>query len=1472
MSLSYLLENLFINQKRIYNFILSFILAILIVLPNYAFAACSPYIGQATLNEFFKDQSNQSNDPDDFAEIKILNDSIPLSTYGNWTIKVCEQSTAASNNDEDGCSTNLLLNTFTDTSTPWIVLKGAGLATQVGQHINLKTGFDATLLDGNGDLIDYITVDSYAEAINGIGCPLTSLVYDYTASSPGASDKTIFRSPDGTGNWDSAPSATAPATEDTSNETLPTPPAGESYPFVTINNVSLSTPGTASFTVSLVDSAGNPTTFSQVITISYYTQDGTATVADTDYTAVPIATPSTITIAAGQSSTTLTVDSPSSTDADAGEYFYAVLKAVQNSADNGGNPNAIISQHYGTATLNGPVAEWNFDICTISAAFDIKDTSGNNLHASPANGIATSAGKICTALSLDGSNDYAEVADNASLDMTEKFTVMAWIRPDTLPGSGLMTILSKDENYEFHINSAGRINWWWNNSSGATREFNSTATISTNVWTHVAIVYEQGSQRIVINGVESGSTSYTETLRTNSDPLHIGGDQLYAGRYFDGLIDEVKVYRRALSTSEINSYYTNPNPTNRTCPTCSAASCNTFRDEFSTQSYSQQNGTVNWATNWIETGDNNNASNGDIQISSGELQLEGDGASPSIEREADLSGYDSATLTFDYRTSGNWEASDNVTVYISNNGGTSWTLQNTISNDQASNTSTVTLAASFLTSNFRIRFVEGSNRWNEIFHIDNVQINACSNSALHHIKITHDGTALTCEPESITVTACANASCTTPHYANDVSVTLTPTGWVGGDTKIISGGSSVFQLRDSTAGITTLSVSASSPATSSLPSPSVTCLNSTANSTSCDLTYYDSGFIFRNDTDSVSATTSNTTIPVQLSGKPSDTGYNAKTLSLRAVQKSATDPTQCAPAFQNKTLNIDFAAECINPSTCISGQLFNLTSGAITGNLTATTDNNSTVGTSSSYDTRSIAFDAAGKANIIFNYPEAGVIELHARHNILQADGTTPSGNYMTGSSTFVVRPFAFYTTIPSNAAATTAAGAAFTSAGTNFAVNVQAVVWQQIDDDGNPNGTPNDGIADGHELADTDPSNNTSLADNAITKNYGQEISIEQVILNSLLHLPSPGNDPSINDTSANGRLITSFDVTTGAGSTSTINYPEVGIIEIRSTVNDLDYLGIGATETVKLLGKSSYVGRFYPHHFDTEVTQGCNTFTYSGQPFRVKAIAKNNLAAPTTTLNYNGDFARDTEVSDAITGTTTFFSNNSIKGGVFASGGQFINGEGQTSLMTSTTIPLPIKYTFSTKDTPPVNLTLRARDTDTTTATGINEASMQIRSGRLRLENVFGPELAPLIMPASTEYYSDNGTSATTTDDGFILNTDDTCTTFDVTAAALTNFTGNLSSGETTLTSTGIISAGEGNITFSAPGVSNEGSVNLLLNNISSPSWLNYSWNIDCDNADVDNDITTGIDAGLCGPFGAASFGLYRGDDRIIYWREVF
>jgi len=86
----------------------------------------------------------------------------------------------------------------------------------------------------------------------------------------------------------------------------------------------------------------------------------------------------------------------------------------------------------------------------------------------------------------------------------------------------------------------------------------------------------------------------------------------------------------------------------------------------------------------------------------------------------------------------------------------------------------------------------------------------CS-GAFDHIRIEHDGVASICAPETVTVKACLNASCSTL-YTGNVTVNLSPTGWVGGDTFTFSGGVASRQLSHNTAGDVTLGTVNVSPA------------------------------------------------------------------------------------------------------------------------------------------------------------------------------------------------------------------------------------------------------------------------------------------------------------------------------------------------------------------------------------------------------------------------------------------------------------------------------------------------------------------------------------------------------------------------------------------------------------------------------------------------------------------------------------
>jgi hypothetical protein len=223
-------------------------------------------------------------------------------------------------------------------------------------------------------------------------------------------------------------------------------------------------------------------------------------------------------------------------------------------------PRAALSYSCG---LPRPVAFYKLDELTWSgSAGEAADSSGNNLHGAAAGGAVPFPAQVCNGAQLDGTSRYVQVPHDNRLNATSELTVAAWINANAL-GAALKTIVSKDENFEFHLTNTGQINWWWQDSAANARQITTTGTaIAAGAWYHVAIVYASGSQVIYINGVSRGTDTFTGTLANNTDPLQIGADQYPAQptRVFDGRIDEVRVYNRALSQADISQVIAETRP------------------------------------------------------------------------------------------------------------------------------------------------------------------------------------------------------------------------------------------------------------------------------------------------------------------------------------------------------------------------------------------------------------------------------------------------------------------------------------------------------------------------------------------------------------------------------------------------------------------------------------------------------------------------------------------------------------------------------------------------------------------------------------------------------------------------------------------------------------------------------------------------------------------------------------------------
>lgn len=187
-------------------------------------------------------------------------------------------------------------------------------------------------------------------------------------------------------------------------------------------------------------------------------------------------------------------------------------------------------------------------------------TTTNTVAPSPtiASQYPSVVGGFCNAGQFDGKG-VVEVAESPLFDYTTTLSATAWIYPTAYPTSDLYSILSNDVNYEFHLNTSGKLFWWWNSST-----LTSAKTIPLNQWSHIAITFDSsasgGRQRIYINGVaDTNTNSWKGTLAANPCKFYIGGDvatgscALLPARNFRGMIDEVKLYSFELNAAEVQA-------------------------------------------------------------------------------------------------------------------------------------------------------------------------------------------------------------------------------------------------------------------------------------------------------------------------------------------------------------------------------------------------------------------------------------------------------------------------------------------------------------------------------------------------------------------------------------------------------------------------------------------------------------------------------------------------------------------------------------------------------------------------------------------------------------------------------------------------------------------------------------------------------------------------------------------------------
>ena len=205
---------------------------------------------------------------------------------------------------------------------------------------------------------------------------------------------------------------------------------------------------------------------------------------------------------------------------------------------------------------SGLVAAYGFEE---GAGGSVADASGKNNNGSITAATWSNSGRYGKALSFNGSTALVTVPDSATLDVTSAITLEAWVNPSSTATSW-RDILYKapDTWFLMGFTPQGTPDF---GGTFATGNVYGSGALPVNTWTHLAATYDGANMRFYVNGVLANTVAQTGAILTSTGDLSIGGDLLphdSGPHFWAGLIDEIRIYNRALTAAEVQTDMNTP--------------------------------------------------------------------------------------------------------------------------------------------------------------------------------------------------------------------------------------------------------------------------------------------------------------------------------------------------------------------------------------------------------------------------------------------------------------------------------------------------------------------------------------------------------------------------------------------------------------------------------------------------------------------------------------------------------------------------------------------------------------------------------------------------------------------------------------------------------------------------------------------------------------------------------------------------
>lgn len=740
---------------------------------------------------------------------------------------------------------------------------------------------------------------------------------------------------------------------------------------------------------------------------------------------------------------------------------------------------------------------------------------------------------------------------------------------------------------------------------------------------------------------------------------------------------------------------------------------------------------------------------------------------------------------------------------------------------------------------------------------------SCPVPAITSFTFSGTGSASTCSPQTLTITARDASGNTLTSYTGTVSLsTNTSDGdWTAGTGPAPSGtlvagaansGLASYTFAAGDAGVVRLRLSHS--LAQNVTITAVDSVVASTSSTSAAVSYRDNAFVWSEDAGGLVSGTS-----VAVAGRNHD-------LRVSLFKKDPTTgncsvATDYAGSRNLKLWRSDSGGTWTTPSVVSPALNPVPTARPASNNLT-------------------LAF-TAGVANFNLATTNIGKYAFNLDDDSLAYAATTVSGT----SADLTVRPYTLAVTGltasgTNNPGGSTVADGVFAKAGAPFSASVTAYRWSSGGD------ANNDGVPDaGTTLA--------QVSAGGAAAGFNSSVSLTAAAGSQT---PATG----VLGTLANN-VLSSFSA--GTATTSNMTYSEVGSFQLNTSNVVGNYLGTAGLNLNALVFSASgaqqtRVGRFIPAGFALSnpslahrVDHSCSvvsTFTYLDENFTLGFTLTARNASGGTTQNYAGNFARLGLATAAtynlagISGTTVFKTSNARLSLTSVAHTGWVAGVASGIVLKARALrtttpdgPFNTSFGIAPADADGVTMTTLDLDTDSPAngADRTNVGAIPLRFGRLRLQNGMGPANRPLRMALDAQFW--NGTAYNT-------NPLDSCTRISATNLSFGNLRKTLVASDAAMVGSAVtVASGKGSLTLAAPASGRVGSLDvaIALDTATDGSCLKeapVSWTpAKAATAGANLPALRGPWCGASAfkdPSARATWGLYRGADGVLYQRENY